>query len=304
MYYEISEMNRKIKSDAAAFIAEAERSYHDMVKAVAMDLHEHRDVRPILLLSGPSGAGKTTTAMTIESLLDSLGYETHTLCMDDYFLPLSEEEKNLVHEGKLDLESPERVDVPLLNAHLEKMINCEPVEVPKFDFVRSARKKGATLTRKPGEIIVLEGIHVLNPAVVTIPAEQTAKMYISVRSRQCLPDGSEVHPSRVRLLRRIMRDETGRGRSAKETLRRYREVERGAQTYIMPFKTRADYEIDTFIPYEPAVYKPLLLEELKTLGGEAEELVRLLDAWEEIPASLVPHDSLLREFIGDGKFTY
>lgn len=304
MNRQICILNSELRENATEFISRTDRAYLDTVSSVADSLFRHRDEQPIVLLSGPSGSGKTTTAMMLERLLDARGYETHTLCMDNYFLPLSEEEKLLVSEGKLDLESPLRVDSALLNEQLEKMIRCEPVDLPKYDFVSAKRIDGGRFVRKPGEIIILEGIHVLNPDVITLPDEKTAKIYISVRTRLTRKDGTMLHPSRIRLLRRIIRDKTGRGRSAADTLRHYENVERGAERYIMPFKGRSNFDIDTFIAYEPAVYKTIVLDELRTLGASAADLVSFLEEVDPLCTHLISADALIREFIGGGNFCY
>ena len=302
MNRQICILNSELKGNAADFIARTDAAYKNTVSAVADSLYRHRNEQPVVLLSGPSGSGKTTTAMMLERMLDARGFETHTLCMDNYFLPLSEEEKRLVGEGELDLESPDRVDRALLNEQLEKMIRCEAVDLPKFDFVGSRRLDGGRFLRKPGEIIILEGIHVLNPDVITLPDEETAKIYISVRTRLSRKDGTLLHPSRIRLLRRIIRDEVGRGRSAADTVRHYESVERGAERYIMPFKARSNFDIDTFIAYELSVYKTMIMDKLRALGEPVADLVSFLEEIEPLCADLISSDALIREFIGGGSF--
>lgn len=301
----VQSINRALAQDPAEMIARADADYAARLAALAADIREHRDSRPLLLLAGPSGSGKTTTARMVEHWLDSAGFETHTLSMDDFFYPLSPEEQRLAAEEKLDLESPGRVDAAFLNETLESLLDGKPTPLPHFSFRNNTRTpSGVTLTRKPGELIILEGIHALNPAVITLPEDCTARLYVSVRTRLEGETGTVLHPSRVRLLRRMLRDKLYRSRDIAETLRMFRSVQRGEERYIMPYKHRATYTVDTFCPYEVSVYKQLLEPEIATLTS-APEIAEIADAWAGLATlspELVPPRSLIREFIGNSAF--
>jgi len=307
MQISVHEINRRLAQERETFIAQADRRYRDAILAVAEDIWQNRLERPIVLLSGPSGSGKTTTAQNIERILDARGCETHTLSMDDYFHSLTPEQIALAAEGKFDLESPSRVDAELLSEQLEQMVQCRPVQLPRYDFVASRRVyDGRALTRKPNELVIVEGIHALNPDVVQLPDDETVRIYISVRTRVEY-QGKLLHPSRVRLLRRMIRDELFRDRSLRETRVKFDSVEQGEQRYIMPYKHRADHELDTFIDYEPGVYRCRLLAELEAEDQNdplIAELVGVLRSVDPLPPGHVPCDSLIREFIGDGCFAY
>lgn len=306
MIISLSDINSAFKTDPAGFIASADRAYGARVREIAEDIYAHRAEKPVVLLSGPSGSGKTTTAFNIEKFLDEWGCETHTLSMDNYFLPLSPEEAELAAQGKFDLESPGRVDARFLSEQLEKMIGGEPVDLPKYDFTAAKRvASGRTLTRKPGELVILEGIHALNPEVVRIPDSASARVYVSVRTR-VEAEGMLVHPSRIRLLRRMIRDRLFRSRSIAETRDMFESVELGEKRYIMPYKNRSVYDIDTFIAYEPGLYRGFLLGELQTLADDPviAELLTLLEPAAPVPAEEILPSSLIREFIGDGCFEY
>lgn len=227
--------------------------------------------------------------------------------MDNYFLPLSEEEHELVMQGKIDLESPNRLNLELLNTQLADMIDCKSVPLPRYDFVHGLSVgSGITLTRKPGELVILEGIHALNPNVITIPDDETTRIYISVRTR-VKNNELILHPSKVRLLRRMVRDRISRNRPFQKTIRLYESVEQGEFKYIQPYKYRSTYDIDTFIDYELSILKSFLTD-LKQLEQEIQakiaDLIEILESVEPLDASLVPQGSLLREFIGGSKFTY
>lgn len=290
--------------DAAAFVRETDAAYLAQLTRIADHIDACHVQRPIVLISGPSGSGKTTTARLLERILDERGVESHTLSMDNYFQTLSEEEHRMIDRGELDLESPNRVDAALLHEQLTAMVRGETVSLPVYDFVEGKRTdSGKTLTRGKDEIVILEGIHALNPDVVRLPDENMTKLYISVRTRVTFEDIT-LHPSKVRLLRRMLRDRVGRGRRPEETLALFEAVQRGERRYILPYKDRADFDIDTFIAYELGVYKKAFMEELSHLHSDTEmdPVLTVLEHAVDIDASLVPRDSLIREFIGDGIF--
>lgn len=297
----VNQINAALAADPAAFIQQSDEAYDAQITAVAQDIMRHREQSPIILLSGPSGSGKTTTAKKIEAKLDAWGCETHTLSMDDYFIPLTEKEQRLAAEKKLDLESPGRVDIPFLNEQLESIMAGRPTPLPHFSFVDNSRSHGGkTLTLKHGELVILEGIHALNPDVITIPEDRTARVYVSVRTRIDTGEGLVLHPKRIRLLRRMLRDKLFRNRSVEQTLIMFETVQRGENRYIMPYKPRAAYEIDTFCPYEVSAYRQELLPVLQALPPRVEitELCTVLEKLYTLDPATVPADSLIREFLG------
>ena len=306
MILRTDQINEQTKKDPAEFVRATNEAYQKQLERIAAHILATHEQRPIVLISGPSGSGKTTTAQMLEHILDRSGVESHTLSMDNYFKSLSPEELEMVARGELDLESPSRVDADLLHAQLSAMVRGEPVSLPRYDFVNSRRvDSGEILTRGKNEIVILEGIHTLNPDVVRLPDENMTKLYISVRTRVVFDDIT-LHPSKVRLLRRMLRDRVGRGRAPEGTLALFAAVQRGESRYIMPYKHRADFDIDTFIAYELGVYKKAFMDELRHLHDHAEidALLTILDHVDEIDADIVPRDALIREFIGNGIFRH
>ena len=301
MTHSVSTVNAALCADAVAFIREAEADYRRRLTEIADYIVAHRDTCPVVLISGPSGSGKTTTARMLEAELDRRGLETHTLSQDNYFRTNTPEESALRAAGLLDLESPARVDEELLAQQLERIIACQPVELPVFDFRECVcRPSGVTFTRKPGEIVILEGIHVLNPAVVALPESRTVRLYVSVRTRVEAADGSLLHPRYIRLLRRMLRDVSGRGRPAEGTLAMFQSVEVGEQKYIMPYKHRSTFDVDTFCPYELNVYRGILPDEVAALR-EHPDMTGLLNLLTEVlplELTVVPNTALIREFVG------
>ncbi len=273
-----------------------DEEYYSVVNAVKESVKRDFKEKPIILISGPSGSGKTTTAEMLESMLDVEGVSTHTVSIDNYFRTVTEAER-----GNVDYESPTRVDGELLSEHIEKIARCEEVEIPIFDFVSTMRSdKTVRLKRKPDELVIFEGIHALNPSVITAPKDTTSKIYISVRTRVSYGD-KLLPPEYVRLMRRIARDKLFRGRSAEETLKFYDEVKRGEDKYVLPFKRYADYSIDSFIGYEVGVYKSVVESDVSALAGNyetAKVLCEFLKNVKPLDPEKTPYNSLIREFIG------
>ncbi len=301
MHITVKDINAGLACDAAGLVAAAQGAFERRLDDIAAYIVARRDVSPIILLAGPSGSGKTTTARLLEAKLDALGCETHTLSMDDYFHSLTDEQRSLAATERFDLESPERVDAALLGDQLRRFIAGEPIDAPVFDFSVSRRAaQTRTLVRKPNELLILEGIHALNPAVVTLPETQTVRLYVSVRTRLVTADGAPLHPANIRLMRRILRDVKFRSRDPRDTLRMFRSVQAGEEKYIAPYKPRSSFDIDTFFPYEVSVYQPMLLPLVAPLADHP-EIAAMLPALREIsplcPAA-VPADALIREFIG------
>ena len=300
--FDISLLNELAKNPEE-LIGASESSYEGQIAYAAEQIYEQREERPVVLVSGPSGSGKTTSAVRMQQLLERMGADTHTISMDNYFLPMCENEAARDENGNIDFESPYRLNIPLFREHIEKLSRCEEIEVPLFDFAKQVSLHGMPLKRKKGDLVILEGIHALNPLVTGDSESYTNCVYVSVRTR-LEHEGSLLHPSKIRLMRRLLRDKQYRGRAFSETFEFFRSVERGENLYIMPFKQRANFDIDTFIGYEPLVYRDILLPDLEKTAEvygdyadykDIEEFLRLLAPLDE---SLVPKNSLIREFIG------
>lgn len=306
----MTDINGGLKADTAGYIRKCEEIYHTKLAEAAEKIRLMAKTHPLVLLSGPSGSGKTTSALRISHMLREKGMNVHTISMDNYFLPNGEGEIPLDEEGNPDLESPLRMDIPLFSEHLEKLFRCEPVNVPCFDFKTQSRTFGETMRREKDEIIIIEGIHALNPQVTGDTDDFTTCVYVSVRTRIREGDGTLLHPRSIRLMRRICRDNLFRGRSAYDVFKMVASVNRGEDLYIMPHKHRADFDIDTFLAYEPSVYRNTLLSELEKapelakLSEDYEPMLKALQGLVSVSAEEVPQNSLVREFIGGSSFKY
>lgn len=306
MKYYIDDINYQIDKNTKKFISFCEQEYDEQIKKTARSIAENAEIAPVVLISGPSGSGKTTTAMRLEALLDSWGHEAHTISLDNYFRELSDEELKLAKDGKIDLESPQRLDKDYLNMQLRCILDEVSVDIPKYNFVTCKREfSGWTLKRKPGEIIIFEGTHALNPEVITMPDEECARVYVSIRS-QFVDTTGELRSKIIRLARRILRDTKTRDRDPHDTLNMFDSVNEGEDEYIKPFMKRCNYSIDTIIPYEINIYRTMLLDTLKTLPPttDVESLCKVVENAKPLDPALIPDNSLIREFIGNSSLKY
>ena len=310
MAYQLSDINFKTVADPAGFMAECDERYNALVHEAADRIIANRSRSPIVLLSGPSGSGKTTSSMKIAEALNKRGVGTHYVGMDDYFKTVDHTTPR-TEEGELDLESPLCLDMELLNKHFSQLAAGERVYIPKYEFSRRMRiqEPSKSIKLKKDEVVIFEGIHALNNMITDVHPE-AFKLYISARSD--VEFGGEIVFKRTwfRLVRRMVRDYKFRGSDPKETMSMWANVRRGEMLYISPFKNKADFQFDTSLAYELAVYNRTATQLFRSVpeGIERfEELRRVLPALQlfgDIDESLVPADSLIREFIGGGVYEY
>ena len=311
MAYQLEEINRKLRTDPAAFVAECDGVYQTRLESAADRILERMKQSPIVLLSGPSGSGKTTTALKLEQELERRGVNTHTISMDNYFKTLDRRTAPRNAEGDIDYESPRLLDMDLLDDTFTKLSHGEWVVVPKFEFARQMRNdsRGTPLKLGENEIAIFEGIHALNDDIAGRHPE-TAKLYISARSNVNEGSALRFKGTWMRLVRRAVRDYSFRGTGVADTMARWANVRRGEKLYISPYKNRADIVFDSSLPYEVSVmanYAAPLLRSVPQDNPRHDELLELIDAFhwfEPIDPKLVAPDSLLREFIGGGSYQY
>ena len=312
MAYLLREINERCKKDAPAFIAECDKIYADRLDLAADRIMKNMHRSPIVLLSGPSGSGKTTTAMKICEVLEERGVRTHSISLDNYFKDVSPENTPLTPEGRYDLESPLCLDMELLNQHFTALTRGEKVYVPKYDFVHQRRynRYSSALRLRDNEVAVFEGIHALNDAITDVHPE-AFKLYISARSNVIDDDESLVFKGTwMRLMRRTVRDYLFRGTQAQETLAHWANIRRGEKLYISPFKDKADLQFDSSFAYEVPVLNNTATDLFRAMPEDTprySELKSILPAFErfvDISPDLLAPDSLLREFIGGGKYEY
>jgi len=301
----IKEINNLISYNPEKFILDSEAQYRSELKAAAEKILEKSDNHSLVLVSGPSGSGKTTSALRVEGFLREMGCKASTLSMDNYFLPDDMiDDVPLNEDGEIDLESPYRLDIPLLNKHMKMLNNCEPIECPVFDFRTNSRMGVIPIKREPGEVIIIEGIHALNPAVTGNSRDYATCIYVSVRTRLENSEEDRLHPRLIRLMRRLSRDKLFRGRVLTDTFKMFKSVSRGEEKHIMPYKHLADFDIDTFIPFETSVYRSVIYDSLleireKMHGNfDYDMITQFLSELTPLDKELLAEHSLIREFVG------
>ena len=309
MAYQLSEINRRIRSDVEEFIAECDEHYAMRVSLAADKILSNLDKSPVVLLSGPSGSGKTTTALKIAEELRRRGVNSHAVAMDNYFLTINPKTAPRTPEGDIDYESPRCLDMDLLDRHFTDLREGREIIIPRYEFSRQMRNDstGTLLSLGKNEIAIFEGIHALNDDIAGRHPEAT-KLYISVRSNVNEGSALRFKGTWMRLTRRCVRDYNFRGTDAAETLEMWPNVRRGEKLYISPFSSRADVIFETSLAYEVSVMRNYALPLFSSVpedNDRHDELVALSAAFEHfepIDPALVPRSSLLREFIGGGSY--
>ena len=299
-YFTLNNINENVESNMESFINDAESRFESSVTELADRFTSDCD---IVLLAGPSSSGKTTTAGKIAQKIKNSGRNAYTLSLDDYYrnaadIPLTE-------KGLKDFENVSALDIDLIRRTFSDLIEKRTAQVPEFDFVSGTRKpETRKLELKKGDLIIVEGIHALNPIITKgLDESHITKVYISVSSRVTDDSGRVIFSKRnLRLVRRMIRDYHYRNTSVEKTLSQWPEVLKGEDKYIFPFERNASFRIDSFHPYEPCLFKSEAVELLKTLGEDsdvfpiASELKNRFSELDTIDMSKLPTNSLLREF--------
>lgn len=284
-------------------------AYHEKLLAkIADQIHERQS--KVVLISGPSSSGKTTTCKRLSVQLGILGYDPVQISVDDFFVEREETPKD--ENGEYDFESVDAIDLKLFNDTLNRLLQGEEVPLPTFDF--SAGKKlwkGNTIQLRPNSILVIEGIHCLNPRL-TEQIDDSIKFKLFVSALTCISIDRQnpIPTTDNRLIRRIIRDYNYRGYSAQQTISRWPSVRRGENRNIFPFQENADAMFNTSLMCEMGVLKkyaiPILLAvpENSVEFAEAYRLLKFLSYFKVIQEENIPGTSILREFVGGSKFKY
>jgi uridine kinase len=257
----------------------------------------------VVLIAGPSASGKTTSSKRLAVQLLAAGKRPFPIGLDDYFF--NRDSTPLGPDGKPDFEALTAVDLDLFNSQLRQLLDGKRVQLPHYDFIKGVREDGPEVQLLAEDVIVIEGIHGLNPALVAnLPREAVYRVYVSALAGLNLDRHNRIQTTDLRLLRRIVRDAATRGYDARATLARWPSVTAGERRNIFPFQTNCDAIFNTCLAYELAVLRPLaepLLLQVRPDTPEYVESNRLLSLLGWIrPASAdpVPGNSILREFIG------
>lgn len=303
---------RALAGDAGGMIkiAEAfhERKFAEVADAI-QEAHRTRGVR-MVLISGPSSSGKTTSAKRLGLQLGVLGLRPVMISLDDYFV---EREKTPRDEnGQYDYEALEAIDLELFNDHLHRLLQGQSVDIPRYDFITGRRTQHDTpLTLDERSILIIEGIHGLNPRLTpSVPDAVKFKIYISCFTSVAMDNLSRIATTDNRLLRRLTRDYRQRGSDALQTLSRWASVRRGEERHIFPYQENADVMLNSSLFYEISALRPFAEKILREVPDtvpefdEARRMLKFLDNFIPIPSDEIPPTSILREFIGGSSFKY
>lgn len=310
---DIGRLNHLVRNnDIQELILIAEALQERNVAKIATQIHERNQQggARIILIAGPSSSGKTTFSKRLAIQLLALGLRPFTIEMDNYFVERSR--TPLDEHGEYDFESIDALDRNLLNQHLLKLMQGNEVQLPKFNFFTGSPEPGRMAQLESNQIVILEGIHGMNPDLLSqIADDNIFRIYVSVLSQVNIDRHNRVPTTDVRLLRRIGRDAKGRGYSATETLKRWQSVRRGEKRNIFPYQENADVMFNSGLAYELAalrpIVEPLLLQVAPNTPPhlEANRLLSFLQ-WVEplsvVQTAMIPDISLLREFIGQSIF--
>ncbi|MEA1871294.1 MAG: nucleoside kinase [Candidatus Bipolaricaulota bacterium] len=300
---DVSSLNEAVRSrriEEVILVSEAlhERRIAEIATALA---DRHDEDHRLVFIAGPSSSGKTTFSKRLSVQLLANGIHPYPLAMDEYFLPRNQ----LMQEGKeIDFDSFAALDLPFFGAQLRDLLHGKKVKLPHYDFKSGKRVAGPTIKLRPDQILIVEGIHGLNPHLLEgFPEEMIYRIFVSALTQLNLDRHNRIPTTDTRLLRRIVRDAVYRGYDAEETLAMWENVRRGEKQNIFPYQEQADVMFNSALVYELAILKPLveplLLQVKRTRPRiEAERLLAFLGWFESYPTGNIPGNSILREFVG------
>jgi len=306
----IGDLNEAItKGFSSQLIQISEALQEKKIAKIADEIAQRKGIK-MVLIAGPSSSGKTTTCKRLNVQLAVNGIKPIGISLDDYFL--DRDKTPLDEKGDFDFEHLHALNLPLLNEQLTALFRGDEVELPRYDFpTGKSTKSGKRLKMEENDILVVEGIHALNPELTAqIPKEQIFRVYASALTTILLDNHNYIPTTDNRLLRRIIRDHKYRGVSALETIRRWPSVRAGENKWIFPYQENADAMFNSAMLFELAVIKsqaePLLeqVPENAPEHAEAYRLLKFLRYIKPIPETQIPPTSLLREFLGGSSFEY
>ena len=306
----VGDLNRATqKGYSSQLIQVSEALQEKKIAQIADEIASRKEVK-MVLIAGPSSSGKTTTCKRLSVQLAVNGIKPIGISLDDYFV--SREKTPRDEKGDYDYEHLHALNIPLLNEQMNALLRGEEVELPRYNFqTGESEMSGKKLQLQGNEVLVVEGIHALNPELTAqIPEAQKYKVYGSALTTILLDNHNYIPTTDNRLLRRIIRDYKYRGVSAQETIRRWPSVRRGENKWIFPYQENADAMFNTAMLFELAVIREQAIPVLEQVPencvehAEAYRLLKFLRYIKPIPAAQIPPTSLLREFLGGSSFKY
>lgn len=304
----IGELNEAIINNNAGEIIKLSEMIQDYkLLSIAEKITLNKNEIKIVLISGPSSSGKTTTSKKLALYLKTLGLNPHQISLDDYFL--NREDTPLDEDGKLDFESLRAIDVKLFDSQMEKLLKGSKVITPTYNFVTGKKIFNKPLQILDKDILIIEGLHALNGNLLkNINKKNKFKIYISPLAFMGIDNDNRMSMTDIRLLRRMVRDNRTRGYSPEHTLSTWESVRKGEEKYVFPFQDDADVIFNSILAYEIGVLKTYVEPLLFSVNEDNDEymstlrLIELLKFVLPIPSDTVPDTSILREFIGNSYF--
>lgn len=300
---DIEDINTRNSENVYKLIQRGEDAYNNQLKDIAENIISKKS--KIVLITGPSSSGKTTSSYKLKKTLSKMGVKSFVVNMDDFFKDLST--VPLRKDGKPDIEGIVALDVKCVRNCLKEILLTGKTSMPTFDFATHKRtNKWKKYVVEDNSIIIMEGIHALNPAIIKgIDKDKIYKVYVHCNTNFTFGDKILLFARELRLLRRMVRDERERQVSYEQTILSWEDVCDGEQNNIRPFKDNADFLLNSTHYYEPLLYKYILLPkllEIKKYNPEIEKInlfIEKFKACSTINSEFVPKDSLIREFIGE-----
>lgn len=303
----VSDVNRAIKNGEIKSLVQVAQALQDRKIAQIADKIVQTQPRPrVILISGPSSSGKTSFSKLLFIQMRLLGLKPETLSLDNYYLPRKQIPSG--PDGEPDYEALEALDIDQINEDLLRLVAFEEIRPPIINFKTHRRRPGSPLKLDEDGILIVEGIHGLNPGLTPhLTAPSVFKIFVSALNHLNLDELNRVSTTDLRLLRRLVRDKRSRGYSVEDTLSRWKSVRNGEQKYIFPFQEEADAMFNSALPFELNALKPIAIKILKNVSSienrrEAKRLTGLMDSVTAIsPTWSVTHirpTSIFREFFG------
>ncbi|MCR5484595.1 MAG: nucleoside kinase [Clostridiales bacterium] len=299
----LEEINQYAESDPKGLIETSEKRYGAIIDSVVEKVNEN-NLNTVIMLAGPSSAGKTTTARILRDKLTESGVSAYEISLDDFYL--GADMAPVGPDGEKDFETVEALDLPFLKETIKKLLSGEGCDIPIFDFKTSKRSdRWNHIELKEGDVVIFEGLHALNPVITDdFENENLIKLYISLLTRIYDKDDNIIISRRdARLIRRIVRDYNHRGSSVEKTFELWQKVKSGENKYLFPYEDEAYLKIDSFHPYEECMIRDCAIEILSRLSPESEYyekgmgLIENLKKFSSIPLCMLPGDSILNEFM-------
>ena len=295
--------------EISQFILVEEALHEKKIAEIAADIVTKKEVK-IILIAGPSSSGKTTFAKRLSVQLQACKAKPIVIGMDDYFINRDKTARK--ENGDFDFESIYAMDLEFLNMQLTQLLNGDQIELPHYDFTRGVRRRSNNYVKLGKDnVVIMEGIHGLNDTLTeSITANRKAKIYISALNQLNIDNHNRIPTTDCRLLRRIIRDHQYRGYSAEETIVRWKDVREGEEKNIFPYQENADYMFNSSLTYEMGILRKHAWRLLKNVPPsssaymEANRLLYLISHTKDISDSLVPYNSIIREFTNGSIFSY